>query len=209
MSYYVIVNKNDITEEMVKSNGYKNSAYNIITRENETETDYALIKIKDRASTLFSGHIKFTAMEVVSAIAKIKEDRYVDILTSGKNKQKLWKDTQGFSRDFQKLWEFEENTDTTITWIADKNYVWGGLRYNISGAEHGDYALIEVYDPVLQKILSTRIDWYLYDGSHMEDASEYFTEIPEGVHLRLQFKKGIGNTGTTSGLFNGRIYSKG
>jgi len=209
MRYYVLVHKDNVTNKMLEDSGFDSPKAITVVREDETETDYCIVPINDRAANNFVGYRKYDSTNLTTELTKIKEDRFIQGKNVAENASSAWKDSHGYVRRFQPLGIIQSAIEDEVTWLADTNYVWGGMRYHISGAEVGDSICLQAINSLTQEVLDTSVDWYIYDGNFSESAFEYFTEIPLGVQIKLTLKKGVGNTGIVTGIFNMKLYAKG
>ena len=199
MKYYVIMNKHELTSDVIEKSGYVNSQPIYIG------DNYVLVSVKQSNLNELKGYIKYTNDEINDIIADIEEGKKVNTRLVLSEKQSVWADPEGARARYQSIGMIETDETKSVYWTADRDYYIDGLRFYIEGAEFGDSVDFEVHHPVYGIIDSFVKDWYIWDGSFKEDT--YAAKLLGGLQIKITINKGIGNGGLVKCVFNAKLHA--
>ena len=199
MKYYVIMNKHELTSDVIEKSGYVNSQPIYIG------DNYVLVSVKQSNLNELKGYIKYTNDEINDIIADIEEGKKVNTRLVLSEKQSVWSDPEGARARYQSIGVIESSETTSVYWTADREYYIDGVRFYIEGAEFGDSVNFEIWHPVVGLIDSFVTDWYVWDGSFKEDT--YAAKLLTGLQIKITLNKGIDNEGTVRCLFNAKLHA--
>ena len=205
MKYYVVMNKHDMTQDIIDSSGFVKSKPIPILDNNENPTNYIVLGVKDSNINYLKGYNKYTTNEIKTIINDIREGKKVNTRLVLSEKQSVWSDPEGARARYQSIGMIETDETESVYWTADRNYYIDGVRFYIEGAEFGDSVDFEVYHPVYGVIDSFVKDWYIWDGSFKEDT--YAAKLLGGLQIKITINKGIGNEGMVKCVFNAKLHA--
>jgi len=199
MKYYVIMNKHELTSDVIEKSGYVNSQPTYIG------DSYVLISVSKGNLNELKGYIKYTSDEINAIIADIEEGKKVNTRLVLSEKQSVWADPEGARARYQSLGFIQSSETTSIYWTADREYYIDGVRFYIEGAEFGDSVDFEIWHPVLGLVDSFVTDWFIWDGSFKEDT--YAAKILQGFQIKITINKGMDNEGMIKCVFNAKLHT--
>jgi len=205
MKYFVVINKHDVTTDMLDKSGLANSVPIPIEMNSGQPTDYVVIGVKESNINELKGYIKYNSTEVVSIIDDIREGKKINARLMLSEKQSVWADPEGARARYQSVGIIESTDSTSVYWTADRNYYIDGVRFFIQGAEFGDSVNFEVYHPLYGVVDSFVSDWYIWDGSFKEDT--YAARLIQGLQIKITINRGIGNEGVLKCMFNAKLHA--